>query len=218
MNKKQRKEYMKEYNRKPRVILGKKEWVNRNKGKTAKQTCAKCGYHESWHPIERGVGIPEGCLRFEPQNNSLKTKSLVDHSEASQGLNKCVGVTPENKTEDKEPEDSILPKTVESGSDNPNCPNCGKQLRQLKGKHKLAVQLGSDTLKDKISYLAFELGAKVINVEGFLIKSEKDFAEHVKKLKDEISNASDLPTITDAQIMAFDYVLEKIDKIMGVWD
>ncbi len=99
------------------------------------EICANCGYEKSWHPILPDSFIKKGCekfilqkkewndfyapkSRYIPQNHSPKTKSLVDHSEASQGLNKCVGVTPENKTEDTEPEELTSTKTFKTSGSN----------------------------------------------------------------------------------------------------
>jgi len=43
----------------------------------------------------------------------------------------------------------------------------------------------------------------------------KDVKEFIKRLKDKIMSSSDLPTTTSAQVKAFDFCLEEIDKLAG---
>ena len=74
-------------------------------------------------------------------------------------------------------------------------------------------KLGEDdeSLSDKKKWR--ELKNKIFDCGYDFAMSETE--KKVKKLKDKICNASDLPVTTRLQVQAFDWVLKKIDEIVG---
>jgi|25BtaG_2_1085352.scaffolds.fasta_scaffold16912_3 hypothetical protein len=54
---------------------------------------------------------------------------------------------------------------------------------------------------------------QLINDQWFV--QDRDVKEFIKRLKNDLMTASDLPDTTEQQTWAFDHCLERIDKLAG---
>ena len=158
--------------------------------------CEDCGYHESWHPLEKGVNRLEGCKKFRPQSNESYTNrnKPQNHSPQLSGNKKGSCDPTFNHT--------IKEDTPEEGNVGVSRTSSGNHGQQARTNSKKFVSLDHPAGTFNLSKKIFDF----YNVDAIEVEDVREF---IRLLKEEISS------IELSASETIDDIAPIIDKLTG---